>query len=82
MLSLFLLVSSSFPSVSLPPLPHRPRQPPPPALQGLLASIEATDSYTVRFTLNRLNTAFLQKLVFFAFGIRNVLNLCIETITP
>jgi len=48
---------------------------PPPASKSLLASIEATDSYTIRFTLNRPDAAFLQKLAFPAFGPQSPANI-------
>jgi len=40
-----------------------------------LASIEAIDSHTVRFTLNRPDAAFLQKLAFPAFGPQSPANI-------
>lgn len=36
--------------------------------KGLIASVDASDSHTIRFTLNRPDAAFLQKLAFPAFG--------------
>jgi peptide/nickel transport system substrate-binding protein len=45
------------------------------ASKGLLASIEAVDSHTIRFTLNRPDAAFLQKLAFPAFGPQSPANI-------
>lgn len=42
--------------------------------KSLLASVEKVDTYTVRFTLNRPDVAFLYKLSFPAFGIQSPAN--------
>ena len=43
--------------------------------QSLVTSIDAPDPYTIRFTLNQPDVAFLQKLAFPAFGIQSPANI-------
>ncbi len=43
--------------------------------KSLIAFIEEIDAYTIRFTLNRPDAAFLQKLAFPAFGIQSPANI-------
>ena len=76
-LSLVLLLVSCVPCLPTPvptptlPLPAQPS----PVPQTLLASIKKLDSHTVRFTLNRPDAAFLQKLAFPAFGPQSPANI-------
>lgn len=57
------------------PAPTAPPTTPSPASKSLMASIEAIDSHTIRFTLNRPDAAFLQKLAFPAFGPQSPANI-------
>ena len=68
-----LLFASCLP-VPVPTDAPSPSITPPLAPQSLIASIETVDSRTVRFTLNRADVAFLQKLAFPAFGIQSPAN--------
>lgn len=67
----FFLSSCLSSPTPTPPAPAMPTAAP----KSLLASVEAVDAHTVRFTLNRPDTAFLQKLAFPAFGPQSPANI-------
>jgi peptide/nickel transport system substrate-binding protein len=75
-ISLFVLIStiSCSPSEARRPTPQESLTPPPSTPKSLLASVEKVDAYIVRFTLNRPDVTFLQKLAFPAFGIQSPAN--------
>ena len=67
--------SAPIPTAALTPTATPSPIPAPAVPKSLLASIEALDSHTLRFTLNRPDAAFLQKMAFPAFGPQSPANI-------